>query len=410
MAGSPPQELLDEYRRELRGFLESGGDPAFLEREATLVSELGSAWLAAHTLRNSPDFAFDPSTGLASSGMSKTEAAIAAQVSATMRRAFWDQCSESIKAGQMDTVVARLEELLQTLGSFVSREDRRLALVARVDIDLVKQQIKHRTFDEASLVAVCEQIVSVLGELESPHQHAKTRRWHADFQPSSSPSLADAIVGALSFFFGQTDALRVEVKNVYISAVSLQERRKMELEAFQSLVTNGVVTLSVARTWLQSAVEAFGPPRGAVFMRRAVGLLIVKSLGSSIEVAQPLKIYDCPEPLRLDLQKLHKYQSEIQLVVFLAGIAVFAASLSVFPNCSQELLRTAFRQMGAALRDPNVSQSSLRTTLEQEVAVVWHAVQQPMNHAAFDQFFQQVIRCTKGLPVMNVFTSGRARP
>jgi len=216
----------------------------------------------------------------------------------------------------------------------------------------------------------------------------------------------DRVVEALSFFFAQTDALRAEVNNVYISMVRLPERQARERKAFKAMIDDGVVTLAVATAWVRSSAEAIGPSRGPVFLRRALGRLIAQSLGSSIVTARPLQIDEIPEPLRLDVAALYQFQNDVQHVVLLAAIAIFSASLTVFPPGNMELTRAAFGAISAALRDPKVTKESFRTALEREVAALWAAANEPINYSAFDQFLAQVEKCCteEAAPVMRVFT------
>jgi len=321
-----------------------------------------------------------------------------------MKRAFWDQCKGEMKAGNLDTVLARIRELVETLGSFVANPERRASLCGRVDLELIEQEVRAGAFDVGSLTVVCESIIAILADLESPYQHARTQRWYTEFG-STAGEFPDRVVAALSFFFAQTDALRAEVNNVYISMVPLSERQASERKAFKAMIDRGVVTLDVAKAWVRSSAEAVGPGRGPVFLRRAVGRLVVQSLGSSIVTARPLQMEDIPEPLRLDVAALVQFQSDVQHVVLLAAIATFSASLAVFPQGNVELLRVAFGAISGALRDPQVTQESFRTALEREVAALWAAAKEPMNYGAFDQFLAQVKKCfVVDSPVMRVFT------
>ena len=83
-------------------------------------------------------------------------------------------------------------------------------------------------------------------------------------------------------------------------------------------------------------------------MRRALGRLVVQSLGSSIVTARPLQIEEIPEPLRLDVAALRQFQNDVQHVVLLAAVAIFSASLAVFPQGDVDLLRAAFGAISGA--------------------------------------------------------------
>lgn len=291
-----------------------------IEKFAAELRSCSSLWLFHHQLRVKPDLAWQGPHGV-SNAASATEQALAEQIAATMKRAYWDKAREDLaqQPPNFGFLLGRVDELLDTIAGFVPEPRRKALKEQTLDADLLQSQVENGAFDRESLIVVLQRISHTLMQLESPFQSERTAEWLAALEKKEPPTdittFHNEIVDGLAYLFEKCDTLRTEAANFRLRMTQVKERQGLERKYFVEMLKSGAISMEASSNWLKESGSD------------NVEIAIVKSFSRLLQQKRAIPMELCPEPMRCDLQRLQDFQSGLQGVALLALVAALTAPL-----------------------------------------------------------------------------------
>jgi len=302
---------LQEKLREAQAKL-SPEDFATLQSFAEQARSHASQWLMYHELRVKPDIKFDQHGHL---GMADTqEKEMKDRMSSAMKKAYWDVAHEELAKAEPDFsfLLSRVEELIETMSGFLPVSRRAAFKERAVDMSMLRMQVQNKAFDHKCLMELLHRLGAALMELESPYQSARTKEWLDELD--AKPAADVNVVSCLAHLFDKCDILRMEVGNFGLQQIRATKLRELEHGIFSRMIQLDMLSLDVTKSWL-AASEHGGH----------VEIAVIKGMAKLLVQNGAIRVEQCPEPLRCDLQCLQDFQSGLQGVALLGLVAIVSS-------------------------------------------------------------------------------------
>jgi len=346
-----------------------------------------SQWALYHELRTKPDLKLEGPHGIVNMA-STAEKSLAQQVASTMKRAYWDKAREDLARTPPDLsfVLARVEELVETMAGFLPSA-RRDAFKGRVvDMSILHQQVANNAFDRDSLLDLVQRLAAALMELESPFQSARTKEWLDEVckrpAPDSLKGFGEEVVRCLAHLFEKCDVLQVEVHNFGLEAIRATRLRDMERDVCTRMVKLRLLSMEVTGPWLATSDHGGN-----------VEVAVIQGVARLATENGALPHERCPELLRLDIQRLHEVQSGLQCVALLGLVAILAAGFLPAGSPPEDVGKV-FRAVAQETEKPRPQLDRICEVLEQGIADLRSAQQEPpMDLGRFDESLGALRKC-----------------
>ncbi|CEM35279.1 unnamed protein product [Vitrella brassicaformis CCMP3155] len=388
--GFATAEDLQSLKQKMAQLAERYGEKGLdhLHAYAAALNSMTSQWMYLHAMRVNEGFGISQHGLVQGVGLMNREEALANRVAETMKKAFWDNTQWYLDQSppQYDIVLQHLNELRNTMARYIP-EKRREAFLESLDLDLVKKQVETKTFDPSALQSVIGFLVTSLHDLESPFRHEQTVKWFTEMQQKLA-GLGEqdaaaflqgfhlAIIESLKYLFSRLDILESEIQQWRMSQINGIQRQKMEQQHFAKMLDRGEIGLARTNSFLFTDAPALtlprspSPPSAAPPSQAEIAAALppvypvfVQRMAELIASDKPLQMGDCPEPLRLDLSRLHGVQDGLQRAAVLALVAVLATPLFPSQVADKGLVEQVYKAVEASLQEPHISITSLSEVL-----------------------------------------------
>ena len=90
-------------------------------------------------------------------------------VAEIMSRAYWDKIEQDIEGGDYEVIYSNLSELKTFLNEILPKNSTQNKINEYIDIDYIKQRVKHDVFDKEYLLSLMTFILDLLYEWDAIH-------------------------------------------------------------------------------------------------------------------------------------------------------------------------------------------------------------------------------------------------
>ncbi|KAG2234598.1 T-complex protein 11-domain-containing protein [Thamnidium elegans] len=282
-------------------------------------------------------------------------------------KAFFDKVAQDIDEGNPELSLPSLimdvkNRLLSLVRPGTSMHQH---IDERIDLDLIQQQMRQRTFDLKSMM---EYVLGVMADMCAPVRDVEIQVLRQDNNlmqqmPTVLHLLEDMSLDLANF--------RLRSLRPHLMPIAVEYER----EKFASMLNTGQIQLVRTQSWLtqsasklcQAAAERNPervrpeknnkPTHDSVFEEAYVSLL-VQSL--------PVSVQTLPETLFMDAKRLHQFQNDVQAVTIVAALLMLARN---FGSASPQALSDLGSKLFTMLEDPATAIDHLAAEIESAVNV-----------------------------------------
>jgi hypothetical protein len=118
-------------------------------------------------------------------------------VAEIMQRAYWDKIEKDIEGGNYDIIYSNLSELKTFLYEILPKNTTQNTIDKFIDIDFIKQRVKHDVFDHEYLLSLMTYILDFLCEWDAQHfreRYIKEKKYISELTNVSFPKLIRTIL------------------------------------------------------------------------------------------------------------------------------------------------------------------------------------------------------------------------
>lgn len=358
----------------------------FLQSFVQQAHSHASQWMTYHEFRINPELKFEGPHGVLNAGDPKHKE-MAEQMATTIKRAYWDTAREELAKPQPDFTFlsSRVQELVDTMAGFLPGARRDAFKDRALDFAMLRTQLENRAFDYECLLTLTHRLGNALMELESPFQSERTKAWLDELASKPTPDetgFRAEVIACLSYLFEKCDVLQVEIENFGLQAARATKLQGLERSVFTQMVKTGITNLHATRSWLMASDHGGN-----------VEVAFIKGMTRSLSEKTALLPSSCPEPMRVDLRRLHDLQSGLQGVALIGLVAIVATPF--FPSSiSSEHAGPIFQAVAQETEKPDPQLSRICEIVEQGVADLRHAQNEaPVDYQKLDDAFGALRRC-----------------
>ncbi|RCH99763.1 hypothetical protein CU098_001631 [Rhizopus stolonifer] len=283
-------------------------------------------------------------------------------------KAFFDKLEQDIEHHQSyEALLSLIQDVKMRLLSLVRpHTSMHRQINEAIDLNLIEQQIKQRSFD---MQAMIDYVLQTMSNMCAPVRDS-------EIQDTKSMSIIDQMKSILAIL----DNMNLDLANFRLRSLRphlMSMAVEYEREKFATMINQGTIQLVRTKAWLTESTERLCQ---AVAQRNPENVLPEKNnkpshdavfedaFVSLLTKAQPVirTLQDLPETLALDLQRMAKYQNEVQAITMVAALLMLARN---FGSAQPQQLSELAIKLFTMLEDSTTSIDHLSTEIERSVNV-----------------------------------------